>query len=114
MRRCGSLQVSWRSLHGELPSQRDIRSLWTFCGDAEYPDRIINIVFPTFSCGSATERRASPTRQGGRTEMHRVPLVLGLITSAAGIVMVGFAIPINQFGLGNTLIDAGTTAIVGG
>jgi hypothetical protein len=46
--------------------------------------------------------------------MHRVPLVLGLITSATGIVMVGFAIPINQFGLGNTLIDAGTTAIVGG
>jgi hypothetical protein len=46
--------------------------------------------------------------------MHRVPLVLGLMALAAGIAMVGFGVPINEFGLGNTLIDAGTTAIVGG
>src|ERR1700757_2936894 len=40
-RPCGSLQVFWRSSHGELPSQTDIRSLSIFCADAEHPDRII-------------------------------------------------------------------------
>jgi hypothetical protein len=40
--------------------------------------------------------------------------VLGLIALAAGFAMIGFATPINESGLGNTLIDAGTTAIVGG
>src|SRR5437868_2486847 len=32
----------------------------------------------------------------------------------AGVVMVGFGIPINEFSFGNTLISAGTTAAVGG
>jgi hypothetical protein len=32
----------------------------------------------------------------------------------AGAVMVGFGIPINDFGIGDTLISAGTTAVVGG
>jgi len=32
----------------------------------------------------------------------------------AGLVMVGFGIPINEFSFGNTLISAGTTAAVGG
>jgi len=41
-------------------------------------------------------------------------LMLGLFATAAGVAMVGFGIPINEFGLGNTLIIAGTTAIVGG
>lgn len=40
--------------------------------------------------------------------------LLGLILTAAGGAMVGFGIPINEFGLGNTLIMAGTTAFVGG
>ncbi|MGE3144627.1 MAG: hypothetical protein AB7K35_03470 [Pseudorhodoplanes sp.] len=34
--------------------------------------------------------------------------------AAAGILMVGFGIPINEFSLGNTLIISGTTAVVGG
>lgn len=43
-------------------------------------------------------------------------LLLGVGTFAlvAGLVMVGFGIPINEFSFGNTLISAGTTAAVGG
>ena len=32
----------------------------------------------------------------------------------AGLVMIGFGVPINEFSFGNTLISAGTTAVVGG
>jgi len=39
---------------------------------------------------------------------------LGLVIAAAGFVAIGFGIPINAFSLGNTLIMAGTTAVVGG
>lgn len=46
--------------------------------------------------------------------MSFVLFVLGLIASAAGLLMVGFGIPINEFSLGNTLIIAGTTAFAGG
>ena len=46
--------------------------------------------------------------------MSFVLFVLGLIASAAGLLMVGFGIPINEFSLGNTLIMAGTTALAGG
>ncbi len=41
-------------------------------------------------------------------------LVLGVLTAGTGAVMVGFGVPINEFSLGNTLIIAGTTALVGG
>jgi hypothetical protein len=41
-------------------------------------------------------------------------LVLAFMTTLAGAVMVGFGIPIKEFGIGNTLIGSGTTAIVGG
>jgi hypothetical protein len=41
-------------------------------------------------------------------------LVLGVIVTLAGAGMVAYGIPINEFGLGNTLIMAGTTAFVGG
>jgi hypothetical protein len=40
--------------------------------------------------------------------------VLGIIAAAAGVVMVGFGISINEFSLGNTLLITGTTAIIGG
>lgn len=40
--------------------------------------------------------------------------VLGALMAAAGILMVGFGIPINEFSLGNTLIISGTTAVAGG
>jgi hypothetical protein len=40
--------------------------------------------------------------------------VLGIIVTAAGVAMVGFGIPINEFSLGNTLLISGTTALVGG
>jgi hypothetical protein len=39
---------------------------------------------------------------------------IGVFALVAGLVMVGFGIPINEFSFGNTLIMAGTTAAVGG
>jgi hypothetical protein len=39
---------------------------------------------------------------------------IGVFALFAGLVMVGFGIPINEFSFGNTLISAGTTAAVGG
>lgn len=39
---------------------------------------------------------------------------VGSFALVAGLVMVGFGIPINEFSFGNTLISAGTTATVGG
>lgn len=39
---------------------------------------------------------------------------VGIFALVAGLVMVGFGIPINEFSFGNTLISAGTTAAVGG
>jgi hypothetical protein len=41
-------------------------------------------------------------------------LALGLLTTAAGCVMIGFGIPNNAFSLGNTLIVSGTVAISSG
>jgi hypothetical protein len=46
--------------------------------------------------------------------MHAILLALGIAAIVAGGAMLGFGIPINQFGLGNTLIMAGTTAMAGG
>lgn len=53
-------------------------------------------------------------QSGDGTRMYVSLLVLGLMATAAGVAMVGFGIPINEFGLGNTLLITGTTAIVGG
>src|SRR5262245_18988808 len=39
---------------------------------------------------------------------------IGIFALFAGLVMVGFGIPINELSFGNTLISAGTTAAVGG
>ena len=39
---------------------------------------------------------------------------IGALAFVAGLVMIGFGIPINEFSFGNTLIGAGTTASVGG
>jgi hypothetical protein len=39
---------------------------------------------------------------------------VGTFALVAGLLMVGFGIPINEFSFGNTLISAGTTAAVGG
>ena len=39
---------------------------------------------------------------------------IGAFALFAGLVMIGFGIPINEFSFGNTLISAGTTAAVGG
>jgi hypothetical protein len=39
---------------------------------------------------------------------------MGAFALFAGLVMVGFGIPINEFSFGNTLISSGTTAAVGG
>ena len=40
--------------------------------------------------------------------------IIGAIATMAGVGMVGYGIPINEFSFGNTLIVAGTTAAVGG
>jgi hypothetical protein len=40
--------------------------------------------------------------------------VVGAIVAMVGVGMVGYGIPINEFSFGNTLIVAGTTAVVGG
>jgi hypothetical protein len=40
--------------------------------------------------------------------------VVGAIATVAGVGMVGYGIPINEFSFGNTLIVAGTTLAVGG
>jgi hypothetical protein len=40
--------------------------------------------------------------------------VVGAILTMAGVGLVGYGIPINEFSFGNTLIVAGTTAAVGG
>lgn len=39
---------------------------------------------------------------------------IGFFAFVAGLAMIGFGIPINEFSFGNTLIGAGTTAAVGG
>jgi hypothetical protein len=39
---------------------------------------------------------------------------IGAFALFAGLVMIGFGVPINEFSFGNTLISAGTTAFVGG
>jgi len=39
---------------------------------------------------------------------------IGALAFVAGLVMIGFGVPINEFSFGNTLISAGTTASVGG
>src|SRR5215470_14105261 len=39
---------------------------------------------------------------------------IGAFTLFAGLLMIGFGVPINEFSFGNTLIMAGTTASVGG
>lgn len=46
--------------------------------------------------------------------MSFVLFVLGLAAAAAGVLTIGFGIPINEFSLGNTLIIAGTTALASG
>jgi hypothetical protein len=46
--------------------------------------------------------------------MSLILFILGILVTAAGIVTIGFGIPINEFNLGNTLIVAGTTAAAAG
>jgi hypothetical protein len=46
--------------------------------------------------------------------MTIVLLAVGLLATAAGLVTIGFGIPINAFSLGNTLIVAGTISVGSG
>jgi hypothetical protein len=46
--------------------------------------------------------------------MSVILFILGSLVAAAGIVAIGFGIPINEFNLGNTLIVSGTTAFAAG
>jgi hypothetical protein len=46
--------------------------------------------------------------------MHISLFLLGVLSATAGFIAIGFGVPINAFSLGNTLIMAGTTAVVGG
>jgi hypothetical protein len=46
--------------------------------------------------------------------MSALLFVVGAVAVVAGVGMVGYGIPINEFSFGNTLIVSGTTAAVGG
>jgi hypothetical protein len=46
--------------------------------------------------------------------MSVILLVLGILLTGAGVVVVGFAVPIHESGIGQTLIISGAVAIVGG
>ena len=46
--------------------------------------------------------------------MSVILFILGILLTGAGIVTIGFGIPINEFNLGNTMIVAGTTAAAAG
>src|SRR5581483_2405761 len=46
--------------------------------------------------------------------MYMSFFVVGVMLAVAGVVTVGFGIPINEFSLGNTLIITGAIAFVGG
>ena len=46
--------------------------------------------------------------------MTLVLMAVGLLVTAAGLLTIGFGIPINAFSLGNTLIISGTIAAAGG
>jgi hypothetical protein len=46
--------------------------------------------------------------------MSVILFILGILLTAAGIVAIGFGIPINEFNLGYTLIVAGTTTAAAG
>ena len=49
---------------------------------------------------------------GDENPMTLVLMAVGLLVAAAGLVTIGFGIPINAFSLGNTLIVSGTIAVV--
>jgi len=46
--------------------------------------------------------------------MSVVLYAVGTIAALAGVVMIGFGIPVNEFSFGNTLIVSGVTSLVGG
>jgi hypothetical protein len=46
--------------------------------------------------------------------MHIVLFVLGVVTAVAGFLAILYGIPVNEFSFGNTLIIAGTVAVIGG
>ena len=64
----------------------------------------------TIAAGS----RCSETGWTGRASMSVILLILGILVAGAGIVTIGFGIPINEFNLGNTLIVSGTIAVATG
>lgn len=45
--------------------------------------------------------------------MSKIIFLMAGLTGAAGVLLIGLGIPIQQFGLGNTLIGSGLTALVG-
>ncbi len=46
--------------------------------------------------------------------MPVILLLLGLVIAVVGAAMIAYGVPINEFSFGNTLIVAGTVALVGG
>lgn len=46
--------------------------------------------------------------------MSGILYAVGALTAVVGLLMTGFGIPVKEFSFGNTLIQAGVTAIVGG
>src|SRR4051812_27152868 len=46
--------------------------------------------------------------------MSGILVAIGALTAVVGAALVGFGIPVKEFSFGNTLIQAGVTAVVGG
>src|SRR5215471_19369351 len=55
----------------------------------------------------------APGRGRERSGMHVILLALGLVIGVAGVILIGFGIPIKPDDPGGALIIAGTIAIVG-
>jgi hypothetical protein len=53
------------------------------------------------------------SRVGDETAMYVFCLVLSVIAAALGLLALGFAVPIRDFNLGNTMIMTGAIAVVG-
>ncbi|MBI3435179.1 MAG: hypothetical protein HY056_08900, partial [Proteobacteria bacterium] len=46
--------------------------------------------------------------------MYAFLLPLGVLCALAGLISIGFGVPVKEFALGNTLILAGTIGFTGG
>src|SRR5690242_12718528 len=99
------------------------------CGGPPHPLTMIDHGFRALTKSVAASRRkgknlplpeefsrgiAAKIAGPGEVKVSFLLLAIGVFALVAGLIMVGFGVPINEFSFGNTLISAGTTAAVGG